>query len=115
LGEPRDVPNVSGKPLLEAHARLTEAGFTVRYVVDEDSPAPSPTLLRQSPAPGTSVPERGIVTLVVGRLPEEPPDDEPGDGPGGGGPGGGPGGGGPGGGDDRRPGPGRPDGGVGPP
>jgi membrane peptidoglycan carboxypeptidase len=67
-GPATEVPNVSGRPILEAVATLTEAGFTIRYVIDDASPAPSPTVLRQSPAPGAMVGANGIVTLVVSRL-----------------------------------------------
>jgi penicillin-binding protein 1A len=64
-GPPVEVPNVSGLPLPEARAALEEAGFGVRQVVDESSPAPTQTVLRQSPAPGTTAPGGGVVTLVV--------------------------------------------------
>ena len=69
LGPAAEVPDVSGLPLLEAWSALSEAGFTIQYVIDDASPAPAPTVLRQSPAPGTMVGTNGIVTLVVSQLP----------------------------------------------
>ena len=80
-GPATEVPNVSGRPILEALATLNEAGFTIRYVIDDTSPAPSPTVLRQSPAPGTMVGANGIVTLVVSRLPAPEGDGPDGEAP----------------------------------
>ncbi len=67
LFSPGAVPDVTGRPLVEAQRVLANAGL--QPATQGGSPAPSADLVysveAQSPAPGEQAPDDGVVTLLV--------------------------------------------------
>jgi beta-lactam-binding protein with PASTA domain len=59
------VPDVAGQTFATARAQLAEAGLT-RGPVSEQDGTPAGTVAGQRPAPGTDLPARARVALVVG-------------------------------------------------
>jgi serine/threonine-protein kinase len=74
-----NVPDVSGLTTAEARAKLSGAGFKVKVVPRESATAPPDTVIRQTPAGGTSVVKGSLVTIYVAK----PPPGTGGTGPGG--------------------------------
>lgn len=67
-----NMPDVVGRPLLDARSFLQQVGITVADVINDDGgpPRPNQPVTSQSPAAGAQVPIRGRVTLhVAGGVP----------------------------------------------
>lgn len=65
---PREVPDLTGPTLEEAHARCREAGFTCRTIFrTAPSAEEAGEVIDQRPAAGTTAPELSQLTLFAGR------------------------------------------------
>jgi eukaryotic-like serine/threonine-protein kinase len=68
------IPDVTSQARDQAQAQLEELGFRVRIVLqDTEDPLSDGNVISQDPPGGTQAKPRTLVTLVVGRLVEQPP------------------------------------------
>ena len=68
-----DVPYVIGQPRGEARTTLNDANLRVRFE-ERESDEPKGQVIETDPAPGQSVPEQSVVTVVYSDGPEKVPD-----------------------------------------
>jgi serine/threonine-protein kinase len=73
-----NVPDVSGLTTAEARAKLSGAGFKVKVVQRESATDPPDTVIRQTPAGGTSMVKGTVVTIYVAKAPAGPGGTGPG-------------------------------------
>lgn len=69
--QPIPVPDLSGKPRVHAESSLADQGLTATFGAEEFSDSvPQGSVIRTSPAPGTTVHKGDSVQLVVSKGPE---------------------------------------------
>jgi serine/threonine-protein kinase len=71
------VPNVTGKSEAQAKADLSNAGFQVVEIQQEDGSVDVGTVLAQSPAAGTLLAVGKTVTITIAKAPPPPPSSPP--------------------------------------
>lgn len=78
-----EVPNVQGWTESDAVAEIKRAGFKVNVVKQSSDTVTPGTVMQQNPEPGTKMPPRATVTIIVssGPQPTVPPTNNPTQGP----------------------------------
>ncbi|MEV0582688.1 Stk1 family PASTA domain-containing Ser/Thr kinase [Nonomuraea sp. NPDC050310] len=70
-----EVPDVQGWTKDEAAAEIKRAGFKARIVEQPSDVIAFGTVMQQNPPPGTKLPPKGTVTIIVSSGPEQPTEE----------------------------------------